>query len=84
MSWNLDILVRYQKLDPEILSNVLLLILIYLCTIHKTKLPLRLSFKQFLHESPLHIQKSNRDFIQSRISSFRNSVPLYGTCVASC
>jgi hypothetical protein len=43
---------KYHRFDPDILNNVLLLILISLCPIHKTKLQFSLSFKQFLHERP--------------------------------
>jgi hypothetical protein len=50
MSWSQDILAKHNKFDPDILNNVLLLILIDSCPIHKTKLHFRLGFKQFLHE----------------------------------
>jgi hypothetical protein len=43
---------KYHRFDPDILNNVLLLILTSLCPIHKTELHFRLSFKQFLHERP--------------------------------
>jgi hypothetical protein len=41
-----------HRFDQNMLNNVLLLILIYLCPIYKTKFPFKLSFKQFLHEHP--------------------------------
>ena len=43
---------EWHRFDPDIRNNVLLLILISLCPIHKMKFHLRLSFKQFLHEWP--------------------------------